>query len=113
MCRAGHRVFFHADLGAKPARDNIHIIASRSNSHTSPWQLFKPLHIRHEAFNHTRLFSYRHNVIRDQQLFDFDTAQGSGDFSPLWSGQNASGCREQPTAEITRSLAEGFKASVR
>ncbi len=40
-------------------------------------------------------------------------AQGSGDFSPLWSGQNASGCREQPTADITRSLAEGFKASVR
>lgn len=40
-------------------------------------------------------------------------AQGSGDFSPLWSGQNASGCRELPTADITRSLAEGFKASVR
>jgi nitronate monooxygenase len=32
-------------------------------------------------------------------------AQGSGDFSPLWSGQNASGCREAPAAEITRSLA--------
>lgn len=35
-------------------------------------------------------------------------AQGSGDFSPLWSGQNASGCRAVPAADITRTLAEGF-----
>ncbi|VTU25967.1 NAD(P)H-dependent flavin oxidoreductase [Variovorax sp. PBL-E5] len=34
--------------------------------------------------------------------------QGSGDFSPLWSGQNASGCRAVPAAEITRGLAEGL-----
>ena len=32
-------------------------------------------------------------------------AQGSGDFSPLWSGQNATGCKEIPAAELTRSLA--------
>jgi len=32
-------------------------------------------------------------------------SQGSGEFSPLWSGQNASGCREMPAAELTRSLA--------
>ncbi len=32
-------------------------------------------------------------------------ARGSGDFSPLWSGQNASGCRESPAADITRQLA--------
>ncbi|MBI4203574.1 MAG: nitronate monooxygenase [Betaproteobacteria bacterium] len=32
-------------------------------------------------------------------------ARGSGDFSPLWSGQNASGCREIPAAEITKQLA--------
>ena len=32
-------------------------------------------------------------------------AQGSGDFSPLWSGQNASGCQEVPAAELTRELA--------
>jgi len=32
-------------------------------------------------------------------------AQGSGDFSPLWSGQNASGCRAVPAAEQTRALA--------
>ena len=31
-------------------------------------------------------------------------AQGSGDFSPLWSGQNASGCRETPAAELTMDL---------
>jgi nitronate monooxygenase len=30
---------------------------------------------------------------------------GSGDFSPLWSGQNASGCKEIPAAELTRELA--------
>lgn len=32
-------------------------------------------------------------------------ARGSGDFSPLWSGQNASGCREIPAAQLTRRLA--------
>ena len=32
-------------------------------------------------------------------------AQGSGDFSPLWSGQNATGCREVPAGVITRELA--------
>jgi nitronate monooxygenase len=36
-------------------------------------------------------------------------AAGSGDFSPLWSGQNASGCRPVPAAELTHALAEGFK----
>ena len=29
---------------------------------------------------------------------------GSNDFSPLWSGQNASGCREIGAAELTRRL---------
>ena len=32
-------------------------------------------------------------------------SQGSGDFSPLWSGQNASGCKEVPAAQLTRELA--------
>lgn len=31
--------------------------------------------------------------------------QGSGDFSPLWSGQNAIGCKEVPAADLTRELA--------
>ena len=30
---------------------------------------------------------------------------GSGDFSPLWSGQNASGCREIGAGQLTRELA--------
>src|SRR4051812_2982003 len=30
-------------------------------------------------------------------------AAGSGDFSPLWSGQDASGCREAPAAEALRA----------
>ena len=30
---------------------------------------------------------------------------GSDDFSPLWSGQNASGCKEIPAAQLTRELA--------
>lgn len=30
---------------------------------------------------------------------------GSGDFSPLWAGQNVSGCSEIPAAELTRKLA--------
>lgn len=34
--------------------------------------------------------------------------QGSGDFSPLWAGQNATGCRALPAAELTRLLAKGF-----
>ena len=32
---------------------------------------------------------------------------GSGDFSPMWAGQNASGCREIGAAKLTRDLA-GF-----
>lgn len=35
-------------------------------------------------------------------------ARGSGDFSPLWSGENASGCREVPAAELVRALASGL-----
>ena len=32
-------------------------------------------------------------------------ACGSGDFSPLWCGQNATGCKEIPAAKLTRELA--------
>jgi nitronate monooxygenase len=32
-------------------------------------------------------------------------AAGSGDFSPLWSGQNHTGCREIPAAQLTQNLA--------
>jgi nitronate monooxygenase len=37
-------------------------------------------------------------------------ARGSGEFSPLWSGQNNRGCRAVPAAEITRLLGQGFEA---
>ena len=32
-------------------------------------------------------------------------SRGSGDFSPLWSGQNATGCKEISAAQLTRELA--------
>jgi len=32
-------------------------------------------------------------------------AHGSGDFSPLWAGQNVRGCQEIPAAQLTRGLA--------
>ena len=32
---------------------------------------------------------------------------GSSDFSPLWSGQNASSCTSAPAAQITQALARG------
>ncbi len=32
---------------------------------------------------------------------------GRGDFSPLWSGQNASGCKEISAAQLTQDLASG------
>lgn len=34
---------------------------------------------------------------------------GSGGFSPLWAGQNTSGCVEALAVEITKALAQGFK----
>ena len=37
-------------------------------------------------------------------------AQGVADFSPLWSGQDASGCREEPAAAVVERLRAGFDA---
>ena len=39
-------------------------------------------------------------------------ANGSGDFSPLWAGQNVSGCREISAADLTRELARGIFQSI-
>ena len=33
---------------------------------------------------------------------------GSGDFSPLWAGQNARSCEARSAAELTRMLSEGL-----
>ena len=35
-------------------------------------------------------------------------AQGSGDYSPLWSGQNASDCEALPAADIAHKLLQGW-----
>jgi nitronate monooxygenase len=35
-------------------------------------------------------------------------SNGSGDFSPLWCGQNPTGCKEISAADLTRELADGF-----
>jgi nitronate monooxygenase len=40
-------------------------------------------------------------------------AQGSGDFSPMWCGQNPTGCKPVPAAEMTKMLAEGARTSRR
>jgi len=37
-------------------------------------------------------------------------SNGSGDFSPMWAGQNASGCREVPAAQLTRDLVASVEA---
>jgi len=39
-------------------------------------------------------------------------AAGSADFSPLWSGQNASACRELPAAELLAQLAQGLRSDL-
>jgi len=39
--------------------------------------------------------------------------QGRGDFSSLWCGQNASGCREEPAAVLTRALVAPVRAEPR
>lgn len=36
---------------------------------------------------------------------------GSADFSPLWAGQNTSGCREMPAGALTRELAAGLSVT--
>jgi nitronate monooxygenase len=36
-------------------------------------------------------------------------SQGSGDFSPLWAGQNVSGCQEVGAAQLTQALAAGLE----
>jgi len=38
-------------------------------------------------------------------------AAGSGDFTPLWSGTNRSGCRAAPAGEVVRALARGFASA--
>ena len=48
---------------------------------------------------------------RDARLRAHFEAQGRGDCSPLWAGQNTAGVRRAPAAEIVRALARGFAAA--
>jgi nitronate monooxygenase len=43
-------------------------------------------------------------------LREWAEARGHADFTPLWSGQNRSGCREVPAAELTRELGAAWAA---
>lgn len=38
-------------------------------------------------------------------------AAGSSDFTPLWSGQNASGCRDLPATDITREFLQAWASA--
>lgn len=40
-------------------------------------------------------------------------AAGSGEFSPLWAGQNATGCREVPAADHVCELARALRERLR
>ncbi len=40
-------------------------------------------------------------------------SQGDSEFSPLWSGQNATGCKQVSAAELTRELARDWLATMR
>jgi nitronate monooxygenase len=42
-------------------------------------------------------------------LREHSERNGSGDFSPLWSGQNPRGCKEVPAAQIVRELMSRLK----
>jgi len=49
--------------------------------------------------------AFPHAVFASSALRAKAEAQGKDDFSPLWCGQNASGCKQIPAAELTRELA--------
>lgn len=49
--------------------------------------------------------TFPHAVFASSALRAKAEAQGRDDFSPLWCGQNASGCKEISAAELTRELA--------
>lgn len=49
--------------------------------------------------------AFPHAVFASSTLRAKAEAQGKDDFSPLWCGQNATGCKEVPAAELTRELA--------
>ena len=60
------------------------------------------------AMHRAALKSAAARVTALTNLFTGRPARGSGDFSPLWAGQNTSGCKEVAAAQLTKALASGF-----
>lgn len=52
--------------------------------------------------------TFPHATFASAPLRSMAEQQGLEDFSPLWSGQNPSGCKEGPAAVLTRSLASAI-----
>ena len=57
------------------------------------------------VYEKPEMVTVRMTVEQKNELVAKAESEGSGDFSPLWSGQNASGCREVPAGQLTRELA--------
>ena len=119
-----HIAFYVGKLAERDPNCYFHIISKDTG--------FDPL-IKHlkskNIFAHTNLFTGRpargivNRIIRElgpigSATPDFPLAvsaliplrakaerRGSGDFSSLWSGQYASGCKEVPAGQLTRDLA--------
>lgn len=56
------------------------------------------------AFMHPSAPTFPYASIEITQLRALSEKQGSDAFTPLWSGQNTSGCKEISAAELTREL---------
>jgi nitronate monooxygenase len=54
------------------------------------------------------LASARMSVLRAKA-----EARGRDDFTPMWAGQNASRCKQEPAARVTRELALGIELAKR
>ncbi len=48
------------------------------------------------------------DAMRAELVATSAEGRGSGEFSPLWAGQNTGGCREAPAHEVTHALAAGL-----
>ena len=76
-----------------------------ANLDAPPHRVMRELGIVSAAAPAFPLATARMTALRTQA-----EAQGSSDFTPLWSGQNASGCRAVPAADLTRALARRIVA---
>lgn len=58
------------------------------------------------SYMHPSVPTFPYASIEITQLRTLSEKQGSDAFTPLWSGQNTSGCREISAAKLTRALAK-------